>query len=277
MTKSGNIKNSLTIFTFMLLLMNLILVCNAKTSTHGIVDSGEEVELTYWLTIYAYYGEPGAENILGNIGSDLTTVVNGGMTIPAFDAELIGMQIGETKHFIVNASDHSYTGQLENQDMYYIVLINAIIDDDPESTITLSAPTLVYPNGGEILNGSVNIVWLASFYNSQSLQVTYSLFYTNNSGTYWNLIANNITKNNYLWDTTSVVNYNNYKIKIIATLDNLTESDLTDDSFTILNAINNNTSSESDSSETSMFTPGITTLVLIIAMTVLFYYQKVTK
>ena len=67
------------------------------------------------------------------------------MTIPAFDAELIGIKLGETKRFIVYSNEHSYTGQLENQDLYYIVRINTITNDDSAPATNTETNTAVNP------------------------------------------------------------------------------------------------------------------------------------
>lgn len=187
MIKMNSIKIILVIFTFMLIFTNSIVVSNGEISTQGVVDSGEEVQLTYWLTIYAYYGQPGAEEIEGNIENDLTTTVNGGMTIPAFDAELIGMKIGVNKQFIVDSSDHSYTGQLENQDLYYIVRINAITNDDsapatntntdtntggnsPQAWDELNLEDLVIPGGIlAIIIGGISVIYLSFIREPQNI------------------------------------------------------------------------------------------------------------
>ncbi len=101
----------------------------------------------------------------------------------------------------------------------------------------LSIPTLIYPNGGETLSGTVAIRWFASI-DSLDHQVTYSIQYSANNGTTWDILAANLKKTTYQWNTKLVNNGSLYCVKIHAVSSNgLQEEDISDTFFTINNQI----------------------------------------
>ncbi|MFX0095327.1 MAG: S8 family serine peptidase, partial [Candidatus Hodarchaeota archaeon] len=93
---------------------------------------------------------------------------------------------------------------------------------------------LVYPNGNEILNGTVSICWIASDPDGDSL--TFDVFY--GSGGVWTNVATNLTTNTFRWDTSSVPNGRNYRIRIVVTDGHLISEAQSDSPFTIQNEVN---------------------------------------
>lgn len=140
----------------------------------------------------------------------------------------------------------------------------------------LSDPTIAYPNGGETLSGMVTIVWLASV-DTHSLPVTYQIYFSSNNGVNWYLIESNVSTRNYSWDTTTVTNGNDYKIKIVATAGDLIAYDVTDNTFSISNSNGTSSSSESDTTSQIVYTPGMTAPFLIISMIAMIAFQQKRK
>ena len=79
----------------------------------------------------------------------------------------------------------------------------------------LTPPRILYPNGEEKVNGIKYIHWKPSF-SSLRYHVTYSVYYSSNDGSSWNLLASGLTTNKYLWNTTALPNGNNYLVKVLA-------------------------------------------------------------
>ncbi len=79
----------------------------------------------------------------------------------------------------------------------------------------VSTPTLIYPNGGELISESCSIQW-------QYSQCTYghivnaTIYYSPDGGDNWHLIFANTTMTMYSWDTTGLVRGSHYLIKVVA-------------------------------------------------------------
>ncbi len=102
---------------------------------------------------------------------------------------------------------------------------------------TLSIPTVITPNGGETLNGSVSIEWTAAI-DSWDHDVTYSVHYSSNNGADWTLLISDLTATNYPWNTAAVSDGVEYLIKIVATGSaGFTAEDVSDNVFTIQNTL----------------------------------------
>ncbi|MCD6447608.1 MAG: PKD domain-containing protein, partial [Thermoplasmata archaeon] len=71
---------------------------------------------------------------------------------------------------------------------------------------------LLYPSGEEILNGTIDIRWEAI----DESKISIDLYYSNDGGETWHLIAANEENDGvYEWDTTGVEDGMNYKIKVV--------------------------------------------------------------
>ncbi|MCD6467226.1 MAG: hypothetical protein J7L10_04830, partial [Methanomicrobia archaeon] len=102
-----------------------------------------------------------------------------------------------------------------------------VLNRDPIVTVT-------YPNGREIVGGSINVTANASDPDGTVTQVT---FYYSNNGTDWNLIGtDNTSPYSVSWDTSSVSNGDTYLVRAVATDDDgATASDNSDGTFTVDN------------------------------------------
>ena len=107
----------------------------ALPSTAGVVDIGETVNLTYWLSTENYHDEGGTP-VEGNCPNTLEQQVGVGIFIAAFDEAVLGMEERSSKKFVVTGEKHDYSGELAGKDLYYEVKINFILDDDMANTTT---------------------------------------------------------------------------------------------------------------------------------------------
>lgn len=97
----------------------------------------------------------------------------------------------------------------------------------------ISLPTLIYPNGGELVNDSITIEWSTS-HDTLGHSVNYSVYYSANGGGAWTKLVANITVTSYLWDTSMLVKTSNYLLKVVAKCSDGTEvEDITDGPFTL--------------------------------------------
>ncbi|MHA1227187.1 MAG: hypothetical protein ACTSR2_09010 [Candidatus Hodarchaeales archaeon] len=131
----------------------------------------------------------------------------------------------------------------------------------------LSIPTILTPNGGETLNGTVYIQWMASN-DSLGHTVTYTVSYSPDGGTSWVILVSGLTTTHYDWDTNIVENGVNYLIQVNASCsEGLWELDTSDETFTIhnevpttstSNIVTNSTSVPTSTSDTSPSIQSIT-------------------
>ena len=92
---------------------------------------------------------------------------------------------------------------------------------------------LIYPNGGESVNGTIAITWTASDDFDDNLDI--DIDYSNNSGDTWRMVSvNEENDGSYDWDLSSMPEGVEYLVRVTAT-DNAGHSsnDTSDDTFTI--------------------------------------------
>jgi len=98
----------------------------------------------------------------------------------------------------------------------------------------LTIPTIIYPNGGEILIGSITIQWESSNDN-QGHAINYSIFFYNGSA--WEILVEGLETNMYQWDTTYHSDGSDYTIAVITVCsEGYMAYDMSDDVFSILNS-----------------------------------------
>ncbi len=92
---------------------------------------------------------------------------------------------------------------------------------------------VIYPNGGEIINGSIDIKWTAE----DASNVSISIYYSNDNGMTWDLIAANEENDGiYEWNTRNVEDGMEYLIKVVAEDEaGHSSTDESDGTFTIYN------------------------------------------
>ncbi|UCG00967.1 MAG: right-handed parallel beta-helix repeat-containing protein [Candidatus Heimdallarchaeota archaeon] len=108
-----------------------------------------------------------------------------------------------------------------------------ISDDIISIHNTLSTPTIIFPNGGETLNGTISVQWSASN-DGLGHDVTYTVFYSTNNGNTWNLLGSGLTTTQYSWDTSTITEGTSLTIHVVATCsEELTAEDVSDGTFSI--------------------------------------------
>ena len=101
-------------------------------------------------------------------------------------------------------------------------------------TITLSAPT-----GGETWSANRLIMWSATDDDDDTLSIDIS--YSANGGSTWSTISSSETNDgSYLWNTASVANGSSYRIKVVVSDGQATDTASSGSNFTISNAAPNN-------------------------------------
>jgi parallel beta-helix repeat protein len=117
-------------------------------------------------------------------------------------------------------------GTASNQDFY--PMTSNILD-------ILIPPLITYPREGDVISENILIEWepALDFLNHE---VTYSIYFSNNSGQSWNILSLYQTSETFQWDTTSQENGLAYLIQVVA---NCSEGAIVEDiskgSFSIQN------------------------------------------
>lgn len=102
----------------------------------------------------------------------------------------------------------------------------------------LSKPRIISPIENSTLRKNVTIKWTLSE-DSLGYEVKYTLSYSPDNGTSWNVLEENLETLRYNWDTTILPNGNEYLIKLIAiSSGGLEEETTTNFSITIVNRTN---------------------------------------
>ena len=97
---------------------------------------------------------------------------------------------------------------------------------------TLTQVVLQTPNGGETISGFFTVTWSAVT-DSWDHHVTYSLYYSNNSGSSWNAMVSNLDTTEYTWNTSSLLAGTQYLVKVVANCSDLFTEDSSNEIFTI--------------------------------------------
>ena len=79
----------------------------------------------------------------------------------------------------------------------------------------LTAPTITNPTQGETISGTVSVQWTVAG-DSLGHVVTYDVYYSADGGTTWNIMANGLSATSHTWDTSTVADGTNYRIKVLA-------------------------------------------------------------
>ncbi|MFX1282195.1 MAG: NosD domain-containing protein [Promethearchaeota archaeon] len=148
---------------------------------------------------------------------------------------------------LANTFDYNYWNEWTTPDMNSdgIVDNSYVIDGDSDnqdshpltSPSHLSPTIITFPNGDCTLNGIITIQW-SSTIDQWGHMVTYTVYYSNDSGSTWFTLVSGLDDTSYQWDTTTVLDGSEYLLKVVATCyAGLTTEDVTDSTFTIQNAM----------------------------------------
>ncbi len=97
------------------------------------------------------------------------------------------------------------------------------------------APTVevVTPNGGEVINGTITIEWDAVDYDSDPM--TFDVFYSDNNGSDWTILANDLAVLEFAWNTTLHDDGTGYMIRVSVSDGELAGQDNSDNPFELDN------------------------------------------
>jgi parallel beta-helix repeat protein len=123
-------------------------------------------------------------------------------------------------------------GSAQNNDPY------PLIQPYPPLTRRIFGNKVLYPNGGETVNGIINIEW-GNAIDSHNYRINYSIYFSENNGKTWNFLAefNFLSIKTYLiWNTLECYDGSSYLIKVVAhASDGFTHEDISDSTFTVRN------------------------------------------
>lgn len=123
---------------------------------------------------------------------------------------------------------YSLDGMTENEDPYPLT--------EPGTGVEfhyLTPTEVMYPNGGELVYGNITITWIPAI-DTLDHEVTYTLYYSNNTGTDWYEIAADLTESSWEWNSTTAGEGTNYLVLVVANCtEGLTINDTSDDPFEI--------------------------------------------
>lgn len=98
----------------------------------------------------------------------------------------------------------------------------------------LASITVLYPNGGESVTDSVKIQW-TTCYDSLGHAINYTVYSSHNFGADWKKIADNLTLNEFVWDTSDELKTAHYLVRVVAVCsEGLTMSDTSDEEFSLI-------------------------------------------
>jgi hypothetical protein len=99
------------------------------------------------------------------------------------------------------------------------------------------APTVevLFPNGGEVLNGTQIVEWTAVDFDSDPL--TFDVYYSDNNGSDWSLLASGLSVLEYHWNTTQHDDGTSYMILVEVSDGMLGGQDTSDDPFELDNFV----------------------------------------
>jgi parallel beta-helix repeat protein len=88
-----------------------------------------------------------------------------------------------------------------------------IIEPHPHLLI---APKIILPTGGEVQSDTLLISWIPAI-DSREHSISYSVFYSIDNATTWNLIVSQLTGTDYSWDLSPIESGFLFLIKVVAT------------------------------------------------------------
>ncbi len=197
---------------------------------HPIMDGVERLEVsrsTGFISI-------GSGTALVSTDSDSTSIWNDGspaINIPVFAATTFNMGrvvfLTDVNLAEITDTDSDGFGNIYDSDNpVFVANVFKWLAENRAPTVEVIAP-----NGGAVLNGTITINWEAADFDSDPL--TFDVFYSDNNGSDWTLLASGLSVTEYEWNTNLVANGTDYLIRVVASDGELTSEDVSDGTFTV--------------------------------------------
>ncbi len=154
----------------------------------------------------------------------------------------------------------------------------------------LGKPTIINPQNGNIVSDKIELKWIKAI-DSLKQKVVYSIYYSNDSGSTWVTLVEDLGTVSYLWNLIQVEEGKNYTVKIIAKSGSLTTLAIMDGTFEIMknnvtastdmtSILDSTTSTESSVSTTDKEeeqTSGFVFIFAFVAITTIFIKKRYQK
>ncbi len=131
---------------------------------------------------------------------------------------------------------------------------------------------VISPNGGEIINGTITINWDGVDFDSDPL--TYDVFYSDNNGSDWTILANDLAVLEFSWNTTLHDDGTGYMIRVIVSDSVLTDQDESDSPFELDNFDETTTGTGLPLDPTLLLIIGAVVLVVVIVIVIVMKKKK---
>ena len=129
---------------------------------------------------------------------------------------------------------------------------------------------VITPNGGEILNGTITIEWDAVDFDSDPM--SFDVFYSDNNGSDWTILANDLAVLEFAWNTTLHDDGTGYMIRVIVSDGVLGGQDDSDSPFELDNFVDTGTGLPLD--PTLLAIIGAVVLVVVIIIVIVMKKKK---
>ncbi len=111
-------------------------------------------------------------------------------------------------NYLLRLVTHDWYGfQAESISNYFSI--------DNVASHSLTDPVIFYPSVGDVVNGTVTVQWNASI-DSLGHLVLYDLYYSDDNGFNWYIIASGLGTTSFDWDTTGLMDGNVYMLMVNA-------------------------------------------------------------
>jgi len=124
---------------------------------------------------------------------------------------------------------------------------------------------VITPNGGEVINGTISVDWDAVDFDSDTM--TFDVLYSDNNGSDWTLLADDIVVQEFEWNTTLHDDGIGYMIRVIVTVGVDSAQDDSDNPFELDNFVGGGGGLPIDS--TTLLIIGAVILVVIVIVIVM--------
>ncbi len=121
----------------------------------------------------------------------------------------------------LNVWDGNFYDDWDHQQSYYVIGVTtndyspADLPLNPSQVHFMLSPSITSPVTGSDHTGDITITWDPA-YDSYSHMISYTLSYSNNSGSNWYPIVSDLTNSSFYWNASSLAEGTEYQLRIVA-------------------------------------------------------------